>query len=323
MSHVNRGLLLAGKYELLELAGEGGMAEVYRGVAHGAAGFRRTVAIKRVLDQYSHNAEFISMFVEEARVGSDIQHPNVVHIYDFDIDSSGRYFLVMEWMDGLNLADWTQAHREAARPTSWPLVAAAGIEVLKALSAAHERRDPTGRPAPVFHRDVTPSNIMLAQNGIVKLTDFGLARAMDRARITQPHILKGKLSYVAPELIEGRDPTHASDLFSAGVVLWEVLAGRKLFVGDNPVDLLRTVRRAEVPSLHEIRPDIPKDLHQVIHRALAKDPDERFTSARSMARALANLLRLSPEPTGADVIGRSVAEASRRLGGRRLSDTTQ
>jgi len=317
---VDRGLLLAGKYELVELAGTGGMAEVFRGIAHGAAGFRRTVAIKRVLEQFGQNPEFVSMFVEEARVGSDLMHPNIVQIHDFDLDGSGRYFLVMEWVEGLNLAEYKHVHQIHRRPTPWPLVTAAGIEVLKALSAAHERTDSHGRAIPVFHRDVTPSNILLGRNGIVKLTDFGLARAMDRARMTQPHILKGKLSYVAPEMVEGKDPSAASDVFSVGVVLWETLTGEKLFRGDSPVDVLRAVRAADVPPLDARRGDLPVDLPQVIHRALSKNPADRFSSARSMARSLANILRLTPHPTGADVIGKAVAEATRTLDGKRLHD---
>lgn len=320
MNQLDRGLLLAGKYELIERAGSGGMAEVYRGVSHGAAGFRRTVAIKRVLEQFSQNPEFVSMFVEEARVGSDLQHPNVVQILDFDLDGTGRYFLVMEWVDGLTLADFCYAYKLGERRTPWPLVAAYGIEVLKALGAAHGRHDAHGRAAPVFHRDVTPSNILLGRNGIVKLTDFGLARAMDRARMTQPHILKGKLSYVAPELVEGHDPSASSDIFGVGIVLWEALSGEKLFRGDSPVDVLRAVRAADPPPLSGRRDDIPPELHQVVHRALAKSPEDRYGTTRSMARALANILRLTPQGTGADVIAKSVAEASRVLDGRRASE---
>lgn len=320
MANTERAYLLAGKYELLELAGTGGMAEVYRGASHGAAGFRRTVAIKRVLEQFTQNPEFVSMFVEEARVGSDLVHPNVVQILDFDIDATGRYFLVMEWVDGLTLGDFCYAHQLEQRRTPWPLIAAYGIEVLNGLGAAHGRKDHQGRAAPVYHRDVTPSNILLGRNGIVKLTDFGLARAMDRARITQPHILKGKLSYVAPEMVEGHDPSVATDLFTVGIVLWEALAGRKLFRGDSPIDLLRAVKAADAPSLSEIRDDIPPELAQIVHRALARAPEDRYASSRSMARALANILRLTPQATGADVIARSVADAARILAGRRAHD---
>ncbi len=168
--------LLGGKYEVLELAGEGGMAKVYRGQTHGAAGFTRPVAIKRVLAPLSQNPEFLKMFVEEARVVSELDHPNIAQIHDFDRDRSGEYYLVLEWVEGLTLSEWRQGYRAHGNHTPWSLTAAIGIEVLEALHAAHARLDAEGRPAPVFHRDVTPQNVMLSNCGVVKLTDFGLAR---------------------------------------------------------------------------------------------------------------------------------------------------
>jgi serine/threonine-protein kinase len=177
----DRGKVLAEKYELIDVAGEGGMATVWRARTRGAAGFARTVAVKRILEGLSDNPEFVAMFVEEARVVADLSHPNVVQIHDFDADDEGNYFLVSEWVEGLTLSAWCIAHESVGWKTPWPLLCGVGIEVLKGLGAAHERRDEEGRPAPVFHRDVTPHNVLLGLNGIVKLTDFGLASAMDRA----------------------------------------------------------------------------------------------------------------------------------------------
>jgi serine/threonine protein kinase len=306
--------LLKGKYELLSLAGVGGMAEVWKAHVHGASGFRRLVAIKRVLEEFGSNPEFVEMFIEEARVGSELDHPNVVHIHDFDIDDAGRLFLVMEWVDGLDLSQWAEAFRSARRETPWALVIAIGIEILKGLGAAHERHDASGVLSPIFHRDVTPHNVLLSKRGIVKVTDFGLARAMDRARMTRPQILKGKLSYSAPELVTGGDPSAQSDLFGVGIVLWEVLAGGKLFVGDSPLAILERVRDCVIPSIAERRPDVPPALAAVIHRALSPSPEDRYRSARSMARALANILRVTPASTGADVLGSSVIEAREVIG---------
>ncbi len=303
------GEVLAGKYELLELAGEGGMARVYRGVTRGAAGFRKEVAIKRIRGSLSDKPEFVEMFVEEARVVSGLQHPNVVQIHDFDRDERGAYFLVMEWCDGLNLLDWSIAHRRAGVPTPWPLVTAIGIEVLKALTAAHERTSPVGQLSPIFHRDVTPQNILVTRSGIVKLTDFGLARAMDRARITQPNMIKGKISYLAPEITHGADPSAQTDLFGVGVVLWEVLVGDKLFKGANPLETIRAIRAGEIPPIEAKRADVPPELGRLVAKALAKDPAHRFPSARAMVRALANLLRITPSSTSADVLGKSIADA--------------
>ncbi|MEM1415477.1 MAG: serine/threonine-protein kinase [Myxococcota bacterium] len=312
MSHPDVGRVLAGKYELQALAGAGGMAEVFRGVTLGAEGFRRPVAIKRILPELGGNPEFVAMFVEEARVQAALSHPNIVQIHDFDRDEDGGFFLVAELVDGLTLQGWRTGFELLDEETPWHLVAAIGIEVLKGLSAAHENVDGAGKKVPVYHRDVTPQNVLLGQRGHIKLTDFGLARAMDRARMTRPDIVKGKLSYLAPELTEGADPSVRSDLFSVGIVLWEALTQRKLFDAVDPHSVLMAVREAEVPPLEELRPDMPRALRECVHRALAKDPAERFRSARSMVRTLANLLRMTPESTSAEVLGRSVRRIRRR-----------
>ena len=301
--------ILNSKYELVELAGEGGMAHVYKGYTLGAEGFRRPVAVKRILEGFADNAEFLEMFVEEARVSATIHHPNVVQIHDFDRDALGHFYLVMEWVPGVNLLDWCEGHRLRGQRTPWHLVAAVGIEVAKGLGAAHENLTEQGVLSPIYHRDVTPQNVLISQFGYVKLTDFGLARATDRARITREHIVKGKVSYLAPELTEGADPSPQSDLFGLGVLLWESLMGRKLFHGDGPVDVVRAIQAAVIPSVCAERPEVPRAFDDVLTYALARSPRDRYVSTRQMSRALANILRLTPEATDADVLGRSVIHA--------------
>jgi serine/threonine-protein kinase len=305
--------LLGGKYEVLELAGEGGMAKVYRGQTHGAAGFTRPVAIKRVLAPLSQNPEFLKMFVEEARVVSELDHPNIAQIHDFDRDRTGEYYLVLEWVDGLTLAEWRQGYRAHGNHTPWSLTAAIGIEVLEALHAAHVHEDAKGRPAPIFHRDVTPQNVMLSKCGVVKLTDFGLARAMDRSSITKPGIVKGKISYLAPELTYEAEPSAQTDVFSVGVVLWEVLAGEKLFKGQDPIKVLGTIRGTETPDLIAFRDDLPERLREIVAKALRRNPIERYGSTREMARDLAELLRASEEITDSHIIAQSVRWAAKQL----------
>jgi len=312
--------LLGGKYEVLELAGEGGMAKVYRGQTHGAAGFTRPVAIKRVLAPLSQNPEFLKMFVEEARVVSELDHPNIAQIHDFDRDRTGEYYLVLEWVDGLTLGEWRQGYREHGNHTPWTLTAAIGIEVLEALHAAHVREDAEGRPAPIFHRDVTPQNVMLSNCGVVKLTDFGLARAMDRSSITKPGFVKGKISYLAPELTYEAEPSAQTDVFSVGVVLWEVLAGEKLFKGKDPLKVLGTIRDMDVPDLAEFRDDLPERLREIIRKALRRNPVERYASSRDMARDLATLLRAAEEVTDSHVISQSVRWARNQLDQARPSE---
>lgn len=312
--------LLGGKYEVLELAGEGGMAKVYRGQTHGAAGFTRPVAIKRVLAPLSQNPEFLKMFVEEARVVSELDHPNIAQIHDFDRDRAGEYYLVLEWVDGLTLSEWRQGYEAHGHHVPWNLTAAIGIEVLEALHAAHERKDAEGKLAPIFHRDVTPQNVMISNCGVVKLTDFGLARAMDRSSITSPGFVKGKLSYLAPELTYEAEPSAQTDVFSTGVVLWEVLAGQKLIKDKDPLKVVGTIRDMEIPDLTEFRGDVPTPLQEIIRKALRRSPIERYASSREMARDLAALLRETEEVTDSHVIAQSVRWARDQLDRSRPSD---
>ncbi len=312
--------LLGGKYEVMELAGEGGMAKVYRGQTHGAAGFTRPVAIKRVLAPLSQNPVFLKMFVEEARVVSELDHPNIAQIHDFDRDRAGEYYLVLEWVEGLTLAEWRQGYKEHGNHTPWSLTAAIGIEVLEALHAAHVREDAEGRLAPIFHRDVTPQNVMVSNCGVVKLTDFGLARAMDRSSITKPGFVKGKISYLAPELTYEAEPSAQTDVFSVGVVLWEVLAGEKLFKGKDPLEVVGTIRDMEIPDLANLRGDLPVQLREIIAKSLRRNPIERYASSREMARDLAALLRSTDEVTDSYIIAQSVRWSREQLDQARAND---
>lgn len=305
---------LGGKYELVELVGEGGMAEVWRAVAHGTAGFARPVAIKRILPALTELPDFVAMFVEEARLGSQLLHSNIVQIYDFERDETGAYYLVMEWVDGLDLRRFLKTYSELGQRPAWPVIAAIAVETLRGLGAAHERVGAEGRRSPVIHRDVTPQNILLSTSGVAKLTDFGLARAMDRARTTSPGIVKGKLAYLAPELTHGEPPTVQSDIFSMGVVLWEALAGRPLYEGPTDVEIFQRARSAEVPPLASLRDDLPEGLAASAERALATRPEDRFSSARQFLRALTRTLREVHQSMDSYALAQSVIEARCILG---------
>ncbi len=303
------GKMIANKYELVAPLGEGGMAAVYRGLTHGAAGFTCKVAIKRVLPNLAEDAAFVAMFVEEARVASELQHPNIVQVHDFDRDDEGRYFIVMEWIDGIDLFSWIQSF--AGAPTPWHEVAAIGVEILRGLGAAHERVDGNGQPAPVIHRDVSPQNVLLSVQGIVKLADFGLARAADRNTMTAPGTVKGKLGYMAPELIKRAPASQKSDLYAVGIVLWEALTGKRLYGGDA-MEQVKKIMGNQVPALRDVRPDLPLPLTEVVHTALSFDPADRFGSAEEMQRALASLTKNHTEPTDDRALGRSIRDAMAR-----------
>ena len=308
------GKIIAGRYELLEPAGEGGMAVVWRAMVRGAGKFARPVALKRIHAAKGADKHMVQLFEEEARVGAALHHPNVVQIMDFGVDEEGSYFLVMEWMQGIDLYQWVRSYRDEAGATPWPIVTAIAVEVLRGLGAAHERIDEDGRKSPVIHRDVSPSNVLLGTNGTVKLTDFGLARAMDRASMTRPNVIKGKLAYCAPELISGSKASAQSDIFALGIVLWEALAQRRLFTGKNDLEVLLAVRKGEVESLTALRDDLPGALTLAVQQSLEPDPDARFETAKAMARALSAILHTHPEPIDAEPLGRSVRDAVSRLG---------
>jgi serine/threonine protein kinase len=304
----------AGRYRLLELAGRGGMAKVWRAEMLWAAGFSREVAVKQISPSLTANKTFLAMFLEEARIGSTLQHPNIVQILDFGVDRNDAYYMVMEWVNGIDLRRYQEGHGARGEVTPWELIAAIGVEALRGLGAAHERLDSRGQRAPVVHRDVTPQNILIGLNGIVKLTDFGLSRAKDRARITDPNIIKGKLGYLAPEVAWGEEATAQSDIFSLGIALWEALTGRRLYEGQTDLDVFQCARKANIRPLQQFRHDVPKELCSCLKRALATKPEHRYPSTRGMLRDLTRLLRWESQPTDAQAISDSVSKARQALG---------
>jgi serine/threonine-protein kinase len=290
------------------------MAVVWRATQHGDAGFARPVAVKQMHGHLAESRIYVDMFAEEARVLSSIASPNVAIIYDF-AEERGEYFLVMEWIDGVDLGSYIHYHTQHAEKTRWDLVTAVGIGVMRALAAAHERRGPDGQLTPIVHRDVSPHNVLITSEGMVKLIDFGLSLARDRGKeLTEPGIVKGKMSYLSPEIVGGQRPTPLSDQFAAGSVLWEALVGRKLFEGQTDYDVYKKLRDGQVQPLRPLRRDIPRELTAVVHRALSPNPSQRFASAREMAAQLSQVLRSHRAPKDLHhLLGRTAAEAREGL----------
>jgi len=285
------GMIVGGRYELIEVAGRGGMADVWRGRVRGDSGFVRDVAVKQMHQNLAIQSPYVSMFVEEARVGSMLQSPNVAEVHDF-VHDHGNYFMVLEWIDGVDLGTWIRWHAQRNEPTRWELVAAVGVGILRGLAAAHERLGPDGRPLPVVHRDVSPHNVLLTTRGMVKLIDFGLALANDRPQeTTENGIVKGKMSYLAPEIVAGGRPVPASDQFACGSVLWEALVGRKLFDGATDYETYTRLRDCMVQPLRPLRSDVPQPFVTIVQRALSRSAEDRFPSAREMARQIGTTLK--------------------------------
>ena len=236
---------------------------------------------------------------------------------DFVDDDKGSYWLVTEWVEGLDLGSLLRYYRSRQERIPWPLATLVGIGALRGLVAAHERHAADGTPVPIIHRDVSPQNLLLGVGGAVKLSDFGLARARDRTSVlTTPGFIKGKLGYLAPELVGGAQASPHSDLFSMGSVLWESLAGHALFTGKDDREVLRSIYRGQVPPVSSERPGLPKLLVFAISRALARTPSERHPSAAAMAQdleaalagALTSILEIQVR------LGRAVADARRHFG---------
>jgi serine/threonine-protein kinase len=318
------GTLVAARYRLEQVAGRGGMATVWRGTLSGHAGFCRTVAIKQMHAHLAEQKSFVDMFIEEARIGAELHDPHIAQTYDF-VHEHGQYYLVVEWVEGIDLGNLLRHLQGRGERMRWEMAAAIGIGILRGLAAAHERCMPGGIAAPIVHRDVSPHNVLLTVKGMVKLIDFGLSLARDRsAELTDPGVVKGKMSYLSPEVVVGERPGPHSDQFAAGAVQWEMLAGRRLFEGPSDLDVYQQLRQGRVLPLRSHRPDVPGRLVDVIHRALSIGPERRFPSSREMAVELGQVLKKSREGNLHSVLGGLVDQARSALAlGEQTSDPAQ
>lgn len=278
------------KYRLIEKLDAGGMAEIYRGEAESLHGFKKQVAIKRILPHLTKNQKFVAMFLDEARLSLHLTHANIVHV--FDIGRSGStYFIVMEYVDGINLRTAIDSLRRQNGRFELSQAVFVIMEVCKGLGYAHEMINPEdGRPLNIVHRDVSPPNILLSKMGEVKIVDFGLAKARSQIEQTDPGVVKGKFSYLSPEAASGMEVDSRADIFACGIILFELLTGRRLFYGETDYQTVELVRQARIPPLTSFNPQVPRELEQVVQRSLAREAHKRYRSAYEMQDALAQVL---------------------------------
>jgi serine/threonine protein kinase len=273
----------AERYRPLFKLDSGGMAEVYVAEAESMAGFKKKVAIKRILPSLLKDDRFVRMFLDEARLSLHLSHANIVTVFDIG-KSSSTYFIVMEYVEGVNLKTILQEF--SRRRITFPVQLTVWIlnEVLRGLDYAHRLRDPeTNRLLGIVHRDISPPNILISWNGEIKLTDFGLAKASTQLESTDPGVVKGKFSYLSPEAASGLDVDARADIFAVGILAYEMLTGRRLFLGETDYQTVQMVRTADVPSIAAQNPEVTPELETIIRRALARDVEHRYQSASDMA----------------------------------------
>ncbi len=294
-----------GRYEVLTQLASGGMAAVYVARAKGVAGFERLVAIKVLHPHLAYEEEFISMFLDEARLAARIRHPNVVPTLDISDTEGDGFFLVMEYIEGDHFGSVLGAAAKEGERLPTPIVCKVLIDALGGLGAAHELTDENGEPLKLVHRDISPHNVMVGVDGISRLTDFGVAKAEKRLTSTRAGQFKGKLAYMSPEQASSGFADQRSDLFSMGIMLWESLSGRRLFRGENNAATLTKILHEPIPAPSELWDDLaPFD--ELLAKALHREPDERFQSADEFAAALEQVARANGGIASTRAVGKQV-----------------
>lgn len=278
-----------GRYEVVALLAVGGMGELFLARERGIGGFERLVAIKRILPRFSRDVEIRDMFLREARILARLNHPNVVQTIELGEDADANYYLVLEYIHGSTLRELQVLAQEADREFPVEVAIGAVVQGLRGLHAAHELSDMHGNPLGLIHRDISPHNLMCTPDGHVKLFDFGIAKATVKDELTYSGNLKGKFPYMSPEQCERAELDRRSDIFSMGIVLWELCAGRRLFRRDSELATMTAITGGDVPSLHDERSGVPPRLVEIIERALQVDPSARWQSAEAFSQALIDL----------------------------------
>ncbi|MCK6532519.1 MAG: serine/threonine protein kinase [Polyangiaceae bacterium] len=296
---------IVGRYALYGEIAAGGMATVHFGRLVGAVGFSRTVAVKRLHPQYAKDPDFVSMFLDEARLAARIRHPNVVSTLDV-VPLDDEVFLVMEYVHGEALSKLIRATRRQGEMVPPRVAVAIMAGALHGLHAAHEAKSEQGVPLNIVHRDISPQNVLVGTDGASRVLDFGVAKAAARVTSTRDGQMKGKVAYMAPEQLRGKGVDRRTDVFAAGIVLWETLTGRRLFDGDDPGEIMAKLLQAEIPTPSSVEASVPAHLDPIVMQALARDPEARFPTARDMAIAL--------EHAGPIAMAREVGEWAERIG---------
>jgi serine/threonine-protein kinase len=255
---------------------------VYEAKQLGTEGFAKTMAIKTILPHYSSNEEFVEMFIGEAKLVANLVHENIVQIYQLGREESGLYYIAMEYMDGINLEEFNLHHKKLERKVPIELAAFIAARTCRGLEYAHGKCDESGEALGIVHRDVSPKNIMINTEGTVRLTDFGVAKAKHYMQQQEGDVLMGKVEFMSPEQADYQVTDSRSDLFSLGIVLYEMLTGVNIFEDDDVYETLERIKSIDIPDPREYREDIPADLSMIVLKAMRRDLNERYQTANEM-----------------------------------------
>jgi serine/threonine-protein kinase len=288
--------IVIGRYVLYDEIASGGMATIHIGRLVGEGGFSRPVAIKRLHPQFARDSEFVSMFLEEARLAARIRHANVVPVVDI-VSTDAELFLVMEFIQGETITRLTRVSRSRARIVPMNVALAIAADMLQGLHAAHEARDERGEPLGIVHRDISPHNIMVGRDGVSRVLDFGIAKATSSAQSTRDGEVKGKFAYMSPEQLSSVRVDRRADVFAASIVLWEMLTGQRLFSASDPAAIVGKVLNGEIKPPSQCAPGLPASIDALVLKGLSRDRDQRFATAVDMARAIEKLGIAIARPT--------------------------
>ncbi len=279
-----------GSYEILGKLARGGMAELFLAKTHGPEGFEKVVVIKKILPHYAANPKFVKLFLDEAKLAAGLDHPHIAHVYDMGT-VEGNYFFAMEYVHGKDVRSTMRRTTSTERPFPIEHAVLIARNTAAALHYAHERRRMDGTLLDIVHRDVSPSNILISYDGAVKLVDFGVAKAASNSAKTRTGTLKGKISYMSPEQAKGAPVDRRSDVFSLGIVLWEMVTTHRLFRSENDLATIQMIINSQPQPPTELRPECPPELSRISLKALAADPAQRYQSAEELQLDLEELAR--------------------------------
>lgn len=291
-----------GQYQLIEKIAQGGMAEIFKGKALDSQGLERAVVIKRILPHIAASPEFVQMLIDEAKIAVMLNHGNIAQVYDLG-KVGDDYFIVMEYVEGKSISQIMKRLRLSGLLIPVPFAMAICAEIAQGLDYMHRKTDDAGHPLNIVHRDISPQNVILSVYGTIKIIDFGIAKAKNKVSVTDSGVLKGKFAYMSPEHAEGLKLDNRNDIFSLGVILYELLTGERLFKGKTNQETIKRVKKARVLAPSEKRTEIPKALDDIVLKALARDRNQRYQSAGELAHDLHKLLiQIAPHFTPQNLV---------------------